>query len=261
MAIGSVLSGIGAVAQGIGALGSKSPKPKDPKLPRIAGIATPSFLFAYNQLLRRQGGAFGPEGIPARQAELLGFTRGLRGPLTALQSELRPGFGRLSRIASTTIRQRGAEAVGNLRAGLARRGVLGSSFASDAIARVQSEFAQQEEVAQAQAVIAEIAAQTQLSETLIQQAQAESAQIAQQIQTEFAEAGLVVDIATQVRTGGFSTNLGAARINALRAELGLEPEEEKSPFFLELIKKFQESAKDGAVTGTGAVSDSGSIDV
>lgn len=218
--MGDILSGIGSVATGVGSLlGRRDRRDTDVTqfrpLPFTDPFRTPSF-------------AVGPSGIsrlnqllPQRQAELGVFTRSLRGGLqdirgglTDLRGEVRPGFGRLSRIASTTIRQAGAQAVGNLRSQLQRRNVLGASFADDAIARVQSEFAQREEQALAQAAINEIAATLQIdqldlatSNALLQQAQTEAALVTQQIQQELAELGIGAEFFSNVRIAQTESNV------------------------------------------------------
>ena len=83
-------------------------------------------------------------------------TADARSRLGALQEEVRPGFGALSQAARESIRHASLKATGDLRQSLSRRGVLGSSFAGDAISRVERDFAAQESQAMAEAKIGEI---------------------------------------------------------------------------------------------------------
>lgn len=94
--------------------------------------------------------------IRGRSGTLQEGMRDLISGSARLREEVRPGFGRLTDAAVKTIRNRRDEAVGNLRESLARRRVLGSSFAEDAQARVEAEFADLEERTRAQAIIEEI---------------------------------------------------------------------------------------------------------
>lgn len=100
-----------------------------------------------------------PAGFRDIRSESQRFRRGLEGLAQAasgIRADVRPGFGRLTESAVQTIRNRRDEAVGNLRDSLARRRVLGSSFAEDAQARLEAEFAGLEEQTRAQAIIEEI---------------------------------------------------------------------------------------------------------
>lgn len=100
--------------------------------------------------------------------------------LDNIRAEVRPGFGRLTDAAVSTIRDRSNVAVGNLRQQLGNRRVLGSSFANDAESRVAGEFAKEENRAKADAIIGEIA----LTSQIIDQ---ESDLLQQEIENEFAE--------------------------------------------------------------------------
>lgn len=77
--------------------------------------------------------------------------------IAGLRGQLVPGFGALSQARQQAIRNQQAVSVGNLRESLSRRGVLGSSFAADALSRVELDFAQQEGLAGAEAFIQEAA--------------------------------------------------------------------------------------------------------
>lgn len=79
-----------------------------------------------------------------------------------LIADVRPGFGRLTEARLQQIENARSRAVGNLRENLARRRVLGSSFGRDALARTESEFAQQSERAAAQGFLQELDATNRL---------------------------------------------------------------------------------------------------
>lgn len=79
----------------------------------------------------------------------------LRGDLAQLRADTRPGFGRLSAARVKAIKDAGSESIGNLRESLARRNVLGSSFANDAISRQQMAIGQEVERASAEALVQE----------------------------------------------------------------------------------------------------------
>ena len=73
-----------------------------------------------------------------------------------LRSEVKPGFGRLTRSRVEAIRNAGQRTVGNLREELAKRRVLGSTFASREIASTEAEFGRQEEFARAESFLQEL---------------------------------------------------------------------------------------------------------
>lgn len=73
-----------------------------------------------------------------------------------LRADVKPGFGRLTRSRVEAIRGAGQRAVGNLREELAKRRVLGSTFASREIASTEAEFGRQEEFARAESFLQEL---------------------------------------------------------------------------------------------------------
>lgn len=110
--------------------------------------------------------------LPGMQANIQGFGK----DLASLRSQVAPGFGRLTQARVQTIRDAAATAIGDLRTQLSRRGVMGSSFASDAENRAKLAFAQEEESARAQSIIEEIGMSADL--------------IKQQVATEAASLGI-----------------------------------------------------------------------
>lgn len=98
-------------------------------------------------------------GLRASSAALGQQVQGLLG-------QVQPGFGRLTESLVEGVRQREAASVGNLRSALAKRNVLGSSFAQRELQRTGLDFQQEEDRVRSQAFAQELAA----SQGLIQQA-------------------------------------------------------------------------------------------
>ena len=89
-------------------------------------------------------------------ADLRTAFEGRAAEFRGLRSDVRPGFGRLTQARVEAIRAAGQRTVGNLREELAKRRVLGSTFASREIASVESEFGRQEEFARAESFLQEL---------------------------------------------------------------------------------------------------------
>lgn len=195
----AALSTIGAVAgiasAGVGiASGIKSLTSK-PKTPQIAGgsgaesmqlgfknpLTTPGYSFKGGELTTSPlgetyadtlGGFLVGGGLNAlrgRQVGTIGQLAPIRAGLGAgltniadLRAQVKPGFGALTDAKVTAIRDAAAESIGNLRDSLARRGVMGSSFADDAVSRTRVAFAREEANARAEAKVAEIGVQSEL---------------------------------------------------------------------------------------------------
>lgn len=82
--------------------------------------------------------------------------------LKGLRASVTPGYSALRSSQLTDIENARQSAMGNLRDNLARRRVLGSSFAQDSLARADIGFAQQREKVQADTFMQELDATTQL---------------------------------------------------------------------------------------------------
>lgn len=154
--MGSYLSGAADLAGAAGDIYSIFRKPPgqgtDPANYGFRGlISTPGYNFGGGVLTRREGPAAARAGLQGVQSKIQG-----------LQGEVRPGFGRLTESGVQAIRQRAAEASGNLRANLARRGLAGASFANDLQTRLDAEYSQIENQFRAQAFQEELAASTAL---------------------------------------------------------------------------------------------------
>lgn len=184
-------SSIANIAGGIASLTSSKPK-----TPQIAGtgspssglqigfanpLTTPGYGFSGGQLQKSGlgdaydtalGGFLVGGGLDALRSNQTATALGRLGPareglgnslnsIQELRAQVQPGFGALTNARVTAIRDAAAESIGNLRDSLARRQVLGSSFADDAISRTRLAYAKEESSARAEAKVAEIGAQSQ----------------------------------------------------------------------------------------------------
>lgn len=132
--------------------------------------------------------------------------------LLSLQSEVRPGFGRLTDARVRAIDRGREQATGNLREQFGARNLLGSTFALREESGLVAEFAEREEEARAQGIIDEIGATLGIDQTLLQVAAGQRAVLAgklqaiqvrlgavqTKIQTDLAEAGLAANIQQNV---------------------------------------------------------------
>jgi hypothetical protein len=82
--------------------------------------------------------------------------------LAALRATVAPGFSGLRTAALGQVENGRTSAIGNLRDNLARRRVLGSSFANDAASRTEAEFSQQKAQVEAQSYLQELEATNNL---------------------------------------------------------------------------------------------------
>lgn len=133
------------------------------------------------------------------------------GGLGAMLPMVSPAFGKLSEAALGNIENQRLNTIGDLRENLARRRVGGSSFASDAAARTDAEFAQKKAETGAQMKLAEIDATTKLLE------QVTGARV-NEWQTFISQSNFESNLAAQLSSGvssAMSANAQmAAQINA-----------------------------------------------
>ena len=143
-ALAAGIQGAGGIASIFGG-GSDGPNGPIVNKPFKARINTPGYTFGGGTLSRtsNQGGRYG---------------RQIRSNLRDIRGQIAPGYGRLTQAVTDQIRNQGSAAVGNLRSSLAQRGLMGASFANDALARVEAEYSQQEAMARAAAFQEEMTA-------------------------------------------------------------------------------------------------------
>ena len=224
-------------------LGLKAPKSEKIGFPSgsdFAGIITPGFSFTGNKQgqfeLKRRGfdvegaeagllGALeenraGVAGLRSTHAPLRGGFAALQGQFPGLRDssralgkrvqgllgQVQPGFGRLTESLVQGVRDREAASVGNLRSALAKRNVLGSSFAQRELQRTGIDFGQEEERVRSGAFEAELAASRGLIEDAGRLIELDAGLIESEAKflgaqlglTEF-EAGLFAQIMTNIK--------------------------------------------------------------
>jgi len=169
---------------------------------------------------------------PLRQ-ELLSGVRGaftgqaerMRGLLPEWQQEIggvlgqvQPGMGALTESRLGEIESARRRTVGNLRENLARRRIMGSSFAQDALSRAESEFAKQKADVAAQSKMEELA----LTNQLMQERRAMTAEMINKafqadvgsFTTELEDMKFQEGLATQIASGATAAFAANARLQS-----------------------------------------------
>jgi len=150
----------------------------------------------------RQDAVSGVQGALLGGADMLTEQRGL----------VRPGFGALTDARVGSLESARRRATGTLRESLSRRRVLGSSFAADAMGRVESEFGRQEAEVRAQSFLEELQMTTGLIE---RETQLRTAAMSAALDNLNIEASL----ATQLATGATAAMQASASIQAQLAQM------------------------------------------
>lgn len=196
--MGTYLSGAADLVGAAGDVYSAFRKPPGQINPLNAGFqglqTTPGYNFGGGVLTRREG----PTAVRAG-------LQGLQGKIQGLQGEVRPGFGRLTESGVQAIRQKAAEASGNLRANLARRGLAGASFASDLQTRLDAEYGQLENQFRTQAFQEEMGATAALLDQ-------EHNTILSQLQQDFGELGTATAFLSGVKQAAVNQKQIAAQL-------------------------------------------------
>lgn len=199
LAGGVASAGASALAGSIFGGGSSAPIKSDPSNVNAGGLtstfkngtASVTSSALRSGLVGRVAGTF-PD-----QARLLG---GLRASVAPGMSALRA-----ARLAELEANRRNA--TGDLRDNLARRRVLGSSFAQDSLARTDLAFAQQKDAIEADSFLQELQLTQQLTQAEFEARRGE-------FQTNLDEMNLEANLATQLASGA-TAQLGAnARLKA-----------------------------------------------
>ncbi len=138
-----------------GLFGGKSSSEKILQRFQPTGFAAPGLTGTFDKAANRFTLSRSAEGNQTI-ADLRKAFEGRAAEFRGLRSDVKPGFGRLTRARVEAIRGAGQRAVGNLREELSKRRVLGSTFASREIASVESEFGRQEEFARAESFLQEL---------------------------------------------------------------------------------------------------------
>lgn len=121
--------------------------------------------------------------------------------LAGLRERVAPGFSDLRRSRLAGLESNRRRTVGDLREGLARRRVLGSSFARDTITRANREFQQEEDRIRAESFLTELELTHALANEEFDVRRGE-------FQTSLDELNLQAEIATQLATAA-TAQLGA----------------------------------------------------
>ena len=162
-----------------------------------------------------------------------------------IRKKLTPGFGALTEARVGALNDARFRTVGTLRENLARRRLQGSSFASDAVARTEAEFAREEADLRARSFLEEIDATTRLIDR-------ETELSVAAVERGIAELDLQADLGSQL-IAGITSQLGA---NArLEAQLAAQGQQGLGAFFQPAVdavsgaaSKFFGGAFGGAVT-------------
>lgn len=117
-----------------------------------SSITTPGYNLSSNGTLTRTGVGAGYDNAVSSDLS----------DLNDLQGDLVPGYGALTAARVGAAQDAGAAATSTLRGDLARRKILGSSFADDAIARSQLETGKQVGEAKAQSFLEEVDAASKI---------------------------------------------------------------------------------------------------
>lgn len=152
------------------------------------------------------------------------FGQGIQG-IEGLLEQVSPGFGALTEARRKTLTTRGTAAKSDLRARLAQRRVLGSSFAQDIENRQEQQLSQDLAEAEATSFLEELQATNQLinqrTELSVQQAQSSLQNALAAFESERAASGVSLDeqnrqleVMTQLISGATATIGANARLEA-----------------------------------------------
>lgn len=111
-----------------------------------SSITTPGYNIGSNGTLTRTG----------MGADYDTNIQGILGELNGLQGDVMPGYGALTDARVQAAQDAGTSSLSNLRGDLARRKILGSSFANDSIQRAELETGKQVGQARAQSFLEEL---------------------------------------------------------------------------------------------------------
>lgn len=167
------------------------------------------------------------------------------GELAALRGQVTPGFGRLTESRLAQVEDVRRRSIGNLRDNLARRRVLGSSFAGDALTRAEAEFGRESDRVTAESFLEELSLNNQL---LNQEFEARRGEF----QTFVDELNLQAEVGTQLSSAASSQLQENAR---LRAELAIGEAQGRGSFLGQAIGPISSSIGSGVASiASGALS-------
>ena len=212
----------GPVLGGIASAGAaKLLSGSGPKIPNISANVPKSVNTPGLNIVSKKGGL-----TATRTAETTGLLEQLglinkdqAARLGGLIEQVKPGVGALTEARLTGLGNVRRRTIGDIRENLARRRVLGSSFAQDAITRAEREFAEQEAELRASSFLQELELTNQLSQ---QQADALRSTVLTGLEQSNFEAQLAVNFANRTQAvmgqiGQFQAQLSAQAQSGLGA--------------------------------------------
>lgn len=215
--IGSGVNLAGSIASLFGSDGNQntaqnsSSKLLSAQRPYQYPIVTPGYTFGGGALVDRGNSyANANQNLNQLYGNQLGALNAFStGNLAPLSARLDPGYGQLTNAMVGAAQSKGQQAYGNLRDQLARRNVLGASFANNQLSQQGSQNLQDENLARAQAFQQEMQSRLGLNQqqmdVLAQQlanANAQSAQVNAQAQQKLGELGIAAGFLKNVNQIG-----------------------------------------------------------
>jgi hypothetical protein len=152
--------------------------------------------------------------------------RSQAGELRGLRARVAPGISELRSVRLNEIENARTRAIGDLRENLSARRVMGSSFASDALARAEAEFGKEKERVSAESFLQEL----EMTHTLIGE---EFEATRNAFATHLSEMNVQADLATKLVSQA-SSQLGEA--TRLQMELAAKEAEGAGRFFGDTFK-------------------------
>lgn len=234
MALGTIAAAIagGAASAGASALvgkafGSKSKAPKNGGITNFSAGGLTGRFDRKTQSYNVTSGAARDELVGTVSRTFGQQAEAIRG----LRERVAPGFSDLRRVRLAESDNAKSAAIGNLRENLARRRILGSSFAADALSRAEREFAQERDRITAETTLQEIAA----TEALLKQ---EFETGRQEFSTKLNELNLQAELAATL-TSKATANLG--RMAELETRLAAESAAGAGKFFGDALQPAMKS--------------------
>lgn len=138
------------------------------------------------------------------------------GAFGSLLSQISPGFGRFSKATSERFDQDRDRAVGNLREQLAKRRVLGASFANDQIGSLERQYLMDKEEAMSKALLQELEMTNQVIQA---RSEARNKTISTGLSQIQFETGIGADLQKSVMSNMHDISMAMTDIAKLRASL------------------------------------------
>ena len=162
-------------------------------------------------------------GLRGLQPQLAGAFDTAISETNRMLGDVRPGFGRLTDAAVTSLDRGKQSAASNLRSELNQRRILGSSFAADKFSQMEIDFAEREKLARSESFLQELDMTNQLNEQRLQQETAaidgQMQLMTQALQADRAAEGVQVDEMNNLFNAAQGMASIAANIASTNAQL------------------------------------------